>query len=48
MMMMMYCCVCQTYTYEQLKSMVETHDFAPDVDRESLEVVVRWFYNYSV
>ena len=32
-------CLWQTYAYEQLKSMVETRNFAPDVDRESLEVL---------
>ena len=31
-------CMCQTYTCEQLKSMVESVQFAADVDRESLEV----------
>jgi len=33
------CYVWQTYTYKQLKAMVETRNFAPDVDRESLEVL---------
>ena len=33
-------CICyQTYTCEELQAMMKTRNFAPDVDRESLEVV---------